>query len=218
MATSGRLRMVCLRSLEGRKLPSIRNTNSNFYWPENQGVPPSESLRISQNGVLEKLGQNTPYSLGVALFVATRKDSRALTGWRFVQALLEPPYGLLLNFWPQGHIRMSRSVILMDIIKAKNITLKGPIISISTTFRRFHIRLGEINHLKVYRVPSLFEEIGIELHCGRTFLISERISGFFDLAKILRVEEFFGPFWYRDAEDGRQLEQNFDLAAVFRKP
>ena len=106
----------------------------------------------------------------------------------------------------------------MDIIKAKNITLKGSIITISTTFRRFQIRLEDIGRLKVYRVPSLFEEIGIELFCGRTFLISERISGFFDLAEILRVGEIFGPFWYRDAEDGRQLEQNFDSATLFREP
>jgi hypothetical protein len=76
-----------------------------------------------------------------------------------------------------------------------------------TLLRRFSFKKADIQNFKVLRVPSLFDEIGIELQANRKFLITERVLGFFDLASFLDLEQAFGPLWYRDAEDGHQLEK-----------
>ena len=95
----------------------------------------------------------------------------------------------------------------MGLIKARKVKVDGDRLSISTQFRNFPLEKSAIASFKVGRISSLFDEIGIEVKCEKTFLVTERVSGFFELAKFLCVEEAFGPLWYRDAEDGRQLEQ-----------
>ena len=95
----------------------------------------------------------------------------------------------------------------MSAITARKVKVEGNKLYISTLFPNFLITRDVITEFKIGKVPSLFDEIGIELKCGKTFLITERISGFFDVAKFLRVEDAFGPLWYRDVEDGRLLEQ-----------
>jgi hypothetical protein len=58
---------------------------------------------------------------------------------------------------------------------------------------------------RVRRIPSLFDEIGIELCGQQKILVPEGADGFFELAEVLDLEGVFGPLWYRDAEDGREL-------------
>lgn len=95
----------------------------------------------------------------------------------------------------------------MSVIKATKVEVDGDKLSVSAHFRNFSLHRSTIASFMVRRIPSLFDEIGIELKSEKTFLVTERVSGFFELAKFLCVEEAFGPLWYRDAEDGRQLEQ-----------
>ena len=95
----------------------------------------------------------------------------------------------------------------MGVIKARKVKIDGDRLFISTRFRRFCLEKSDIASFKVGRIPSLFDEIGIELRSDKAFLITERASGFFELVIFLHVEEAFGPLWYRDAENGRQLER-----------
>jgi hypothetical protein len=95
----------------------------------------------------------------------------------------------------------------MRVIEAKKVKVEQDKLFISTNFRTYCVERHNISKFKVLRVSSLFDEIGIEILTKRKFLITERLNGFFDLAKFLRLEDIFGPLWYRDAEDGRHLEQ-----------
>jgi hypothetical protein len=95
----------------------------------------------------------------------------------------------------------------MSEIKARKVKIDGDNLLIHTLLRSFLLKRDEIAGFKVSRIPSLFEEIGIEIQASRKFLVTERAVGFFDLACFLGLEEVFGPLWYRDAEDGRQLEK-----------
>ncbi|AXK42365.1 hypothetical protein DVR09_08465 [Erythrobacter aureus] len=93
----------------------------------------------------------------------------------------------------------------MGVITAKKVEIDGEEIRLSSRFRKFYIRKGDIKEFRIKRIPSLFDEIGIEFSGEKTFLVSERARGFFDLTEFLNVETVFGAFWYRDAEDGREL-------------
>jgi hypothetical protein len=93
----------------------------------------------------------------------------------------------------------------MGAVNATNVHIENGKLYLSTMFRRFIVEEGDILGFKVLRVPSLFEEIGIELQSDRNFIITERVNGFFDLANFLQIEELFGPLWYSDAENGREL-------------
>ncbi|WP_158703077.1 hypothetical protein [Allosphingosinicella vermicomposti] len=93
----------------------------------------------------------------------------------------------------------------MRVIRAKNVKINGNIILISTLFCRFYISRREIESVEVKGISSLFDEIGILIKSKKIFLVTERASGFFDLAEFLRFEDIFGYFWYRDAEDGKAL-------------
>jgi hypothetical protein len=95
----------------------------------------------------------------------------------------------------------------MNDIKARKVKIDGDKVLVFTLLRRFSFKKADIQNFKVLRVPSLFDEIGIELQANRKFLITERVLGFFDLASFLDLEQAFGPLWYRDAEDGHQLEK-----------
>jgi hypothetical protein len=105
-----------------------------------------------------------------------------------------------------------KEINLMKPIKVKNIYLEGDKFSISTWFRKYSFQKDEIRSFKIEKISSLYDEIGIELQCDRTFLITERVAGFFDLAKFLSVEEIFGPLWYKDSEDGQQLEHTYRVS------
>jgi hypothetical protein len=94
----------------------------------------------------------------------------------------------------------------MSEITARKVEVDGDNLSIHNLFQSFSLKRNDITGFKVRRIPSLFDEIGIEIQASRTFLVAERAAGFFDLANFLGLEENFGPMWYRDAEDGRQLE------------
>lgn len=94
----------------------------------------------------------------------------------------------------------------MAAINARTVQVEGERLYISTRFRKFVIYRSDILGFKVRRIPSFFEEVGIELQCSKLFLITERAIGFIDLAKFLHVEKLFGPLWYSDAESGRELE------------
>jgi hypothetical protein len=91
-------------------------------------------------------------------------------------------------------------------INARRVEVHGEEIFISTRFRKFVIERSEIASFKVQRIPSFFDEIGIELQCDKYFLVTERADGFLDLAKFLCLDKLFGQLWYRDAENGRILE------------
>ena len=105
----------------------------------------------------------------------------------------------------------------MSIVRVKKVEVDGENLSMSSAFRRFYVSRDEIDGFKVGRISSLFDEIGIELEGGRTFLITERASGFFNLVEFLHVEDAFGPLWYRDAEDGRSLEHTYESSIGTRK-
>ena len=95
----------------------------------------------------------------------------------------------------------------MNDIKARKVKIDGDKVLVFTLLRRFSFKKADIQNFKVLRVPPLFDEIGIELQANRKFLITESVLGFFDLASFLDLEQAFGPLWYRDAEDGHQLEK-----------
>lgn len=95
----------------------------------------------------------------------------------------------------------------MNEIKARKVKVDGDTVLVFTFLRKFSFKKADIKNFKVLRIPSLFDEIGIELQANRKFIVTERDLGFFDLANFLNVEEAFGPLWYRDAEDGRSLEK-----------
>lgn len=100
----------------------------------------------------------------------------------------------------------------MTVIDAKNVHIKGEELYISTKFRRFVLSKCDILGFTIRRVPSFFDELGIELRSDRIFLITERARGFFDVVEFLHVKELFGSSWYSDAETGRELDHTFDSA------
>ena len=95
---------------------------------------------------------------------------------------------------------------MMTAIIAKTIRIVGETLYILTLFRNFSITRCDIIKFNIKRIPSFFDEIGIELHCDKTYLVTERVSGFLDLAEFLHAEEIFGSSWYSEAENGRELE------------
>ena len=94
----------------------------------------------------------------------------------------------------------------MRAIAATKVHVEDGKLHISTRFRKFTVERDEIIVFRVKRIPSFFNELGIELQCDRLFLVTERAVGFLDLAEFLNFEELFGSLWYRDAENGRELE------------
>lgn len=93
----------------------------------------------------------------------------------------------------------------MGAVTAKKVEINGEEICLRSRFRKFDLRKKDIKEFRIRRMPSLFDEIGIELSGEKTFLVPERARGFFDLVEFLNVETVFGALWYRDAEDGREL-------------
>ena len=87
----------------------------------------------------------------------------------------------------------------------KKVTVSGDRITFKTNFRKFEYGKEDFYALTVRRIPSLFDEIAIELSGERVFLIPEIADGFFELTRIFDFENVFGSLWYRDAEDGRDL-------------
>src|SRR4051812_18293059 len=81
-----------------------------------------------------------------------------------------------------------------------------------TKYRSFIVPTSEIFGFSVRRISSFFDEIGIELRSSKSFLVTERADGFFDLAKFLHIEELFGALWYSEAENGRELHHDAGLA------
>lgn len=102
----------------------------------------------------------------------------------------------------------------MNLLKAKKLSISGDNINVATTFRKFDLNKKDVTSIRVFRISSLFDEIGIELETfDRKYIITERVVGFFDLAKLFHFEDLFGALWYRDAEDGRELRHAFGIGA-----
>jgi hypothetical protein len=91
------------------------------------------------------------------------------------------------------------------MIRARKVRVADDKIYISTYLSTFVVTKNEITDFKIKKIPSLFDEITIELNSEKRFIITERIADFFALTKYLGVEDLFGVLWYRDAEDGREL-------------
>ena len=91
---------------------------------------------------------------------------------------------------------------MINIRKART---EGDLLYLFSRFRRFEHGRKDFETLKVRQIPSLFDEIGIELLGQKSFLITERADGFFKVAEYFNLEGIFGALWYRDAEDGRAL-------------
>lgn len=94
----------------------------------------------------------------------------------------------------------------MATINARKVKIIGDQLYISTLFRTYLVGRDDIVRFRIARIPSLFDEIGLELQSIKCFFVTERVKGFLDLAEYLRVKEIFGPLWYRDVESGRKLE------------
>lgn len=90
----------------------------------------------------------------------------------------------------------------MGTVNVRNVIVDGDTLYLQSRFKKFSITKDSIEGFKIERIPSLFDEIGITINCGNNFLITERANGFFDLAKILDLEQYFGPLWYSDVENG----------------
>lgn len=102
----------------------------------------------------------------------------------------------------------------MRVIKVKKLWLDGNCLHLSTRFKTFNVDKSNVRKLSIKRVPSLVDEIGIELEGTRKFLITERVEGFLDLANFLCLDELFGVLWYRDAEDGHELSYAFEHRGI----
>jgi hypothetical protein len=96
----------------------------------------------------------------------------------------------------------------MGAVNVKKVVVDGDMLYFRSKFRNIAISKGCITSFKIGRVASLFEEIGITINCEKEFIVTERAAGFFDLARALDVEKYFGPLWYRDAENGLTLKRD----------
>jgi hypothetical protein len=104
----------------------------------------------------------------------------------------------------------------MHEINIKKVLVSGEKLILSTRFRKFEIGRQDISSFKVLRIMSLFDEIGILLECSKSFMVTERAFGFFELAEFLCVQKLFGLSWYIDAESGRLLEHVCAHSRVLR--
>ncbi len=102
---------------------------------------------------------------------------------------------------------MARLVKSVAQTKARKVEICGDRISVRTLLRSFSLARSDVSGFRIVKIPSMYDEIGIELRGARDVLVTERVAGFFELAEFIGVEKAFGPLWYRDAEDGRQLEK-----------
>lgn len=97
----------------------------------------------------------------------------------------------------------------MKFITAKKIEIDGYDIKISCVIRRYFINAKDIKSVSVKRITSLFDEIGIFIYSENIFLVTERVNGFFKLSVLLNFDDIFGSSWYKNAEDGLDINHNY---------
>lgn len=95
----------------------------------------------------------------------------------------------------------------MTQVNARKVVIDADKVIIRTLLRSFSLSRNDITGYQVGKIPSLYDEIAISLKGSKEVIVTERVQGFFDLAKFLDIEKSFGPLWYREAEDGRKLDK-----------
>ena len=78
-------------------------------------------------------------------------------------------------------------------------------IRLKKTFRSWKLKPSEISAIKLEKVLSLVDEIGIFLDAGPVFFFTDATPNFQKIADLLRFNELFGEGWYQRAESGEKL-------------
>jgi hypothetical protein len=78
-------------------------------------------------------------------------------------------------------------------------------IHLKKTFRSWKLKPSEISAIRLERVLSLFDEIGVFLDTGRLLFFINETPNLLEIADLLIFNELFGDDWYQRAESGETL-------------
>jgi hypothetical protein len=78
-------------------------------------------------------------------------------------------------------------------------------IHLKIPFRSWKLEPSEISAIRLEKVRSLVDEIGVFLDAGRVFFFTDAIPNLQEIAELLRFNELFGDGWYQRAESGEKL-------------
>ncbi len=78
-------------------------------------------------------------------------------------------------------------------------------IHLQKLFRSWKLRPNEITTIRLERVRSLVDEIGVFLDAEELFFFTDAIPNFQEFADFLKFDDLFGEDWYQRAESGETL-------------
>jgi hypothetical protein len=91
------------------------------------------------------------------------------------------------------------------LIKIAQVRVVNGEIQLKKTFRSWKLKPSEISAIRLEKVRSLVDEIGVFLDAGRLFFFTDATPNFQEIADLLRFNELFGDDWYQRAESGEKL-------------
>jgi len=92
-----------------------------------------------------------------------------------------------------------------SFVKVARVTAENGKIRLRRTFRSWRLEPSQISAIKLERVLSLVDEIGVFLDAEAAFFFTDATPGFQKAAELLKFDELFGNGWYHRAESGETL-------------
>ena len=91
------------------------------------------------------------------------------------------------------------------LIRISHARVENGTIYLRKVFRSWRLKPSEISAIRLEKVLSLVDEIGVFLDAGPVFFITDATPNFQEIADFLRFNERFGDDWYFRAESGEKL-------------
>ena len=88
------------------------------------------------------------------------------------------------------------------MIKPRRVDVSDGSCVMRSTLRTWKIELSDVRSIKIGRVLSLVDEIGVILESRiGVFYVDEATSGFMDFVRWANIEDLVGKDWYSQAEN-----------------
>lgn len=91
------------------------------------------------------------------------------------------------------------------LVRVKAVDVKRNVLVFKATFTSRRIPVEAVSEIKLERVSSLIDEIGLHVVAGKSYFLTDGISGFLKVAEFLSFHDKFGLDWHARAEAGESL-------------
>lgn len=88
------------------------------------------------------------------------------------------------------------------LVKIKSANVESDTLALRVTFGSRAIEIHSVLSVRLERVFSLVDELGLYLEADRIYFLTDAMDGFMDIAKRLDFDQKFGAEWYARAEAG----------------